>query len=191
MIENFVIDLGDVNCPAIDIDQLNQLPVVVRDTTTLYAAHQNKNCFWLAYGGEGGVSMTRNTITAFPEFCNGVVDEVRRIAPGLPEFGPERVILIRTGEKGSYWHRDEMFRHSAINIGIKNANTATTRFALTETPEEYDAHFCETRCRDGRMYLLDTASTHRVASSGLSEYRFLASIGFAESFSKLRDRIGK
>lgn len=185
MIETFIKDLGEIIVPEIDIGKVDQFPVVIREQTNLYAAHNNKNTFWLSYGGEGGISCLRRTSVEFPEFCQGVVDVVRELAPSLPSFGPERVMLIKTGIKGSYWHKDEMLRNSAINIGLKNTNTASTRFALTENPEEYDNNFCEITCQNGRAYLLDTASMHRVYANHVEDYRYLVSISFTESFSDL------
>lgn len=181
------LELGEITIPHLDIQLIESVPVVFKEQNHDISSPLPSGPFWLTYGG--GVFFMRKTIELLPDFCHETKRVINERFPCLPDFGPERVMVIKTSIKGTYWHADEMNRNTAINIGIKNSNTSLTRFTLEEDQAKFNDRVVDFTCQDGRAYLLNTRRFHKVVSKGFEGFRYLASVSFMEPYETIEKMI--
>ncbi len=190
MSQIFFSHLGPFEVPDFDQELVESLPVVLRDSASRLDKETVNQSFWVAYGvNDQSVSFLRNAPMALPEFCEELVRRVRSKFTNLPDFGVEKVTIMRTGSFGVYWHKDELGRKSAINIGMVKSSEASTRFSGGSTTIEANKDYQELTCENGKAYLIDTGSFHRVVPTVTTGFRYLASISFAEKFAVIDERL--
>lgn len=136
---------------------------------------------WMTYAsGQGTISFSRNTSKFCPDVALYVVSYLETLFD--IQFSVDRVHFIRT--RGSVKaHRDEDGRKCCINIGVKNANSATTSYSTTDRYETFTRDRVDFVCQDGSTYLLDTSRLHSV--TGCEQDRFLITYGFGASYDQV------
>jgi hypothetical protein len=168
----------------IDLSVLDKLPVHVHR----YGSPQpDSSVFqWMEYyneGYEGSIAFCRNIGTHWPEAASTVIEFLDTVLPNWP-LDPNRVTFMRTaGEIPP--HRDEGGRLCAINIGVRDASSATTRVSLDDDFDTFDTDYADYVAQDGCAYLLNVSRVHSVYTTRPGK-RLMVSYGFGVPFSRVR-----
>lgn len=164
---------------SIDLSILDDIPVMVHK----YGDEQPpKDVFrWMSYKNEGNVNgnidFARDCGKFFPEVAEYVVWYLSELFD--MKFSKEYVNFMRTS--GDIVRHTDEVRRSCINIGIKNTDSAITRFYEETTALDF-------RVKQGSVYLLDVSKPHSVHSDDNST-RLLITIGFEKTFLQIYDKI--
>lgn len=148
---------------------------------------------WMEYKNEGGligsISFTRNTHVnkILNKMCINISETLKTIFFPTISIIPERVHIIRTS--GSIpVHRDESYRKTCINIGLKNSNAAITDISIDGIRDNFNNSHASYILEDGYAYIMNTNSYHAVNSIN-NKYRYLITYGFKEDFDYLTQQI--
>lgn len=147
--------------------------------------------FWMSYrvpGDVGTIKFLRRFGTTYPDVGRAVCEFLSSLVD-YP-FVNERVNLVWT--RGHIpEHIDESGRACAINIGLRNSDTAYTIASRSKDEKAWRGHAITDRVQDGCAYLLDTGSMHEVVSRDPLADRILLTYAFQESYDQLKELVYK
>jgi len=170
------------------IDAIDSLPIVSKDYGAPYANLDHP--YLMKYNSHlvGYIAFTRNTHKhpILKELCDKVVPIISNFVKVGEAIVPDRVHIIKT-ENRVPAHIDEGGRVCCINIGLKNSNTAITRFGNDNLRETFYTSYTDFEVEDGHAYLVNVSRLHAVMGSSVP--RYLITYGFGETYKELLGQI--
>jgi len=154
----------------VDFDKslLNDLPEILHSYGD--AQPDARSAHWMTYSKpttssyleHGQISFTGFTHFFLPKFTNDVFDRLNSVLGNKIPWDKTRLRLIRT--RGYVLPHTDEVRHTCINIGLLNSDSAETHFGRTNQQSDFEPPMDTNKfiCQDGDVYLLNVKTVHAV-----------------------------